>query len=52
MQSNAAYVIEYLPCGTLKSYLKKNQKRKLAFKIAVRIALDLARWSDKFLSHF
>uniref|UniRef100_A0A2N9GQ17 Protein kinase domain-containing protein n=1 Tax=Fagus sylvatica TaxID=28930 RepID=A0A2N9GQ17_FAGSY len=43
MQSNVACVIEYLPCGTLKSYLIKNRRRKLAFKTVVRIALDLAR---------
>ena len=55
MQSDAAatasVIIEYLPCGTLKSYLRKNRKRKLAFKTVVRMALDLARGSDKFLSH-
>ncbi|KAK4598125.1 hypothetical protein RGQ29_015570 [Quercus rubra] len=47
MQSDAAatasVIIEYLPCGTLKSYLRKNRKRKLAFKTVVRMALDLAR---------
>ena len=55
MQSDAAatasVIIEYLPCATLKSYLRKNRKRKLAFKTVVRMALDLARGSDKFLSH-
>ena len=53
MQNNSACVIiEYLPRGTLKSYLIKNRERKLAFKIVIRIALDLARGSDKFLSQF
>ena len=53
MQNTAGCVIiEYFPCGTLKSYLIKNRERKLAFKNVVRIALDLAKGSDKFLSHF
>ena len=53
MQNTAGCVIiEYFPCGTLKSYLVKNRERKLAFKNVVRIALDLAKGSDKFLSHF
>ena len=53
MQNTAGCVIiEYFPCGTLKSYLIKNRERKLAFKNVVRIALDLAEGSDKFLSHF
>ncbi|KAG7960886.1 hypothetical protein I3843_10G149600 [Carya illinoinensis] len=36
-------IIEYLPRGTLKSYLIKNRKRKLAFKKVIGLALDLAR---------
>ncbi|PKA62038.1 Serine/threonine-protein kinase HT1 [Apostasia shenzhenica] len=36
-------VVEYLPGGTLKTYLIKNHRRKLAFKIVVQLALDLAR---------
>ncbi|CAA7402235.1 unnamed protein product [Spirodela intermedia] len=36
-------VVEYLPGGTLKSYLIKNRRRKLPFKVVVQIALDLAR---------
>ena len=36
-------VVEYLPGGTLKSFLIKNRRRKLAFKVVVQIALDLAR---------
>ncbi|XWS48155.1 hypothetical protein CRYUN_Cryun13aG0048600 [Craigia yunnanensis] len=36
-------VVEYLPGGALKSYLIKNRRRKLAFKVVVQLALDLAR---------
>jgi len=36
-------VVEYLPGGALKSYLIKNRRRKLTFKIVVQLALDLAR---------
>nr|CAB3460654.1 unnamed protein product [Digitaria exilis] len=36
-------VVEYLAGGTLKSFLIKNRRRKLAFKVVVQIALDLAR---------
>ncbi|KAA3454572.1 serine/threonine-protein kinase HT1 [Gossypium australe] len=36
-------VVEYLPGGTLKQYLIRNRRKKLAFKIVVQIALDLAR---------
>ncbi|KAJ0236924.1 hypothetical protein HA466_0253210 [Hirschfeldia incana] len=36
-------VVEYLQGGALKSYLIKNRRRKLAFKVVVQIALDLAR---------
>lgn len=36
-------VVEYLPGGALKSYLIKNHRRKLAFKVVVQLALDLAR---------
>ncbi|KAK4768096.1 hypothetical protein SAY87_003237 [Trapa incisa] len=36
-------VVEYLPGGTLKSYLIKNRRRKLAFKVVHQLALDLAR---------
>lgn len=47
MPKNAACVlIEYLPRGTLKSYLIKNRGRKLSFKVVVRLALDLARGSE------
>ena len=36
-------VVEYLVGGALKSYLIKNRRRKLAFKVVIQIALDLAR---------
>ncbi|OAY85860.1 Serine/threonine-protein kinase HT1, partial [Ananas comosus] len=36
-------VVEYLPGGTLKQYLIKNRRRKLAYKIVVQLALDLSR---------
>ncbi|GMN45864.1 hypothetical protein TIFTF001_015048 [Ficus carica] len=36
-------VVEYLPGGALKSFLIKNRRRKLAFKVVVQLALDLAR---------
>ncbi|KAK9160911.1 hypothetical protein Syun_007252 [Stephania yunnanensis] len=36
-------VVEYLPGGTLKQYLIRNRRRKLAFKIVVQLALDLSR---------
>ncbi|KAK9054521.1 hypothetical protein SSX86_025599 [Deinandra increscens subsp. villosa] len=44
MPSNiCCVVVEYLPGGTLKSYLIKNRRKKLPFKVVVQIALDLAR---------
>ncbi|RYR30069.1 hypothetical protein Ahy_B01g054893 [Arachis hypogaea] len=44
MPSNiCCVVVEYLPGGTLKSYLIKNRRRKLAFKVVIQLALDLAR---------
>lgn len=44
MPSNICCVIvEYLPGGALKSYLIKNRRKKLAFKVVVQMALDLAR---------
>ena len=36
-------VVEYLPGGELKSYLIRNRRRKLAFKVVIQLALDLAR---------
>ena len=36
-------VVEYLAGGTLKSFLIKNRRRKLAFKVVIQLALDLAR---------
>nr|DAD34611.1 TPA_asm: hypothetical protein HUJ06_005251 [Nelumbo nucifera] len=44
MPSNVCcVVVEYLPGGALKSYLIKNRRKKLAFKVVVQLALDLAR---------
>ncbi|XP_072995715.1 serine/threonine-protein kinase 52-like isoform X2 [Typha latifolia] len=36
-------VVEYLPGGALKTFLIKNRRRKLAYKVVVQLALDLAR---------
>lgn len=36
-------VVEYLSGGTLKQFLIKNRRKKLAFKVVVQLALDLAR---------
>ncbi|KAK8958332.1 hypothetical protein KSP40_PGU022203 [Platanthera guangdongensis] len=36
-------IVEYLPGGALKTYLIKNHRRKLAFKVVVQLALDRAR---------
>ncbi|KAH9623367.1 hypothetical protein KSS87_012623 [Heliosperma pusillum] len=36
-------VVEYLAGGTLKEYLIKNKKRKLAIKVVIQFALDLSR---------
>ncbi|XP_057761687.1 serine/threonine-protein kinase STY13-like [Arachis stenosperma] len=36
-------VVEYLAGGALKSFLIKNRRRKLAFKVVIQLALDLAR---------
>ncbi|XVE83951.1 hypothetical protein DITRI_Ditri16bG0130100 [Diplodiscus trichospermus] len=44
MPSNVCcVVVEYCPGGALKSYLIKNRRRKLAFKVVVQLALDLVR---------
>ncbi|KAI3807043.1 hypothetical protein L1987_22963 [Smallanthus sonchifolius] len=44
MPSNiCCVVVEYLPGGALKNYLIKNRRKKLAFKVVVQMALDLAR---------
>ena len=51
MPSNICCVIvEYCPGGALKSYLIKNRRRKLAFKVVVQLALDLARGSIPMLN--
>ncbi|KAJ8556370.1 hypothetical protein K7X08_029761 [Anisodus acutangulus] len=36
-------LVEFLHGGTLKNYLFKNRKKKLAFKIVIQLALDLSR---------
>ncbi|KAE8698287.1 Tesmin/TSO1-like CXC domain-containing protein, putative isoform 1 [Hibiscus syriacus] len=36
-------VVEYLPCGTLKQYLIRNRRKKLAFKVVIQLVLDLSR---------
>lgn len=36
-------VVEYLAGGTLKNYLIRNRRKKLAYKIVIQLALDLAR---------
>ncbi|KAL6540775.1 Serine threonine-protein kinase [Orobanche minor] len=35
-------VVEYLPGETLKKYLTRNRRKKLAFKIVIRLAFDLS----------
>ncbi|KAK6129318.1 hypothetical protein DH2020_036926 [Rehmannia glutinosa] len=42
-RSVCCVLVEYLLGGTLKSFLIKNWKRKLAFKVVIQLALDLAR---------
>lgn len=36
-------VVEYLPGGALKNFLIRNSRTKLAFKVVIQLALDLAR---------
>lgn len=36
-------VVEYLSGGTLKQYLIRNRRKKLALKVVVQLALDLSR---------
>ncbi|KAL5061140.1 hypothetical protein RYX36_032744, partial [Vicia faba] len=36
-------IVEFLTGGTLKQYLIKNRRKKLAYKIVVQLALDLSR---------
>jgi hypothetical protein len=36
-------IVEFLPGGTLKQYLIRNRRKKLAYKVVVQLALDLAR---------
>ncbi|XP_019057562.1 PREDICTED: serine/threonine-protein kinase HT1-like isoform X2 [Tarenaya hassleriana] len=36
-------VVEYLPGGTLKQFLIRNRRKKLAYKLVIQLALDLSR---------
>lgn len=36
-------VVEYLPGGTLKKFLIRNVRKKLALRAVIQIALDLSR---------
>jgi len=36
-------IVEFISAGTLKQYLIKNRRKKLAYKVVVQLALDLAR---------
>lgn len=36
-------VVEYVPGGTLKNYLIRNRRKKLALKVVVQLALDLSK---------
>ncbi|KAL3517602.1 hypothetical protein ACH5RR_020191 [Cinchona calisaya] len=36
-------VVEYLPGGSLKRFLIRNYRKKLAFKVVIQLALDLSR---------
>lgn len=47
--NNLYCVSEYLPGGTLRSYLIKNRRKKLPFKIFKQLGLDLARGSFFYL---
>ncbi|TYI55409.1 hypothetical protein E1A91_D11G139600v1 [Gossypium mustelinum] len=41
--SACCVVVEYVAGGTLKNYLIRNRRKKLAFKVVIQIALDLSR---------
>jgi len=45
-------VVEYLPGGTLKQYLIRNTRKKLAFKVVIQLALDLSRGWVSISIHF
>lgn len=36
-------LVEFLAGGTLKNFLFKNRKKKLAFRVVIQLALDLSR---------
>lgn len=52
-RNSCCVVVEYLPGGALKSFLIKNRRKKLAFKVVMQLALDLARgcFSIPLVSH-
>ncbi|KAL0389474.1 UNVERIFIED_CONTAM: Serine/threonine-protein kinase STY8 [Sesamum calycinum] len=39
-------VVEYIPGGTLKKFLIRNSRKKLAFRVVIQLAVDLARGSE------
>lgn len=43
-------IVEFVSGGTLKQYLFKSRRRKLAYKIVIQLALDLARGYVPFLT--
>ena len=42
-QRACCVVVEYVSGGTLKQYLIRNRRKKLAFKVVIKLALDLSR---------
>ncbi|ESQ56095.1 hypothetical protein EUTSA_v10025537mg [Eutrema salsugineum] len=42
-QRACCVVVEYVPGGTLKQYLIRNRRKKLPFKVVIKLALDLSR---------
>ncbi|CAA7044441.1 unnamed protein product [Microthlaspi erraticum] len=42
-QRACCVVVEYVPGGTLKTFLIDNRRKKLAFKVVIKLALDLSR---------
>lgn len=42
-QRACCVVVEYVSGGTLKHYLIRNRRKKLAFKVVIKLALDLSR---------
>ncbi|KAH0455804.1 hypothetical protein IEQ34_015836 [Dendrobium chrysotoxum] len=44
-------VVEYIPGGTLKQFLIRNSRKKLAYKTVIKLALDLSRGLSYLHSH-